>query len=65
MGGDPWEPKEIPWEGTHGRGTHENPKGSHGKNPRNPIKKEPIGNPNDPMGGDSWNLPLEAQQLIN
>ena len=52
MGGDPWEPKRIPWEGTHGSGS-----------PRDPMG----GGPGPPMGGDPlgaqgipWEGTLEA-----
>ena len=36
MGGDPWEPKGIPWEGTPWEGDPWEPKGSHGRGPRPP-----------------------------
>ena len=67
MGGDPWEPKGIPWEGTHGRKNPWEPKGSRGwgilGSPRDPMGGDPwepkgshgrgtLGSPRDPMGGD-------------
>ena len=36
MGGNPWEPTGIPWEGTHGRGNPWEPKGSHERGSRTP-----------------------------
>ena len=59
MGGDPWEPKGIPWEGipwegTHGRGNPWEPKGSHGRGSRTPHGRGTLGSPREPMGGDPW-----------
>ena len=55
MGGDPWEPKGIPWEGTHGRGNPWEAKGSHGRGPGHPMGGEPLGTQGrDPKGGDPW-----------
>ena len=59
MGGDPWEPKGIPWEGTHGSGNPWEPKGSW-EGSRTPHGKETLGNTRDPMGGDPWAPPLGA-----
>ena len=72
-----WGRGETPWEGTLGNPKKSHGRAPMGGEPmktqRDPMekitetqsKKNQIGNPNDPMGGDSWNLPLEAQQLIN
>ena len=42
-GGDPWEPKGIPWEGTHGSGNPWEPKG---------IPREGV--PDPPWEGNAW-----------
>ena len=51
--GDPWEPKGIPWEGTHGRGTLGSP-----RDPMGGVLDHPgrgtLGSQRDPMGGDPW-----------
>ena len=54
MGGNPWEPKGIPWEGTHGRGNPWEPKGSHGRGSQTTHGRGTLGSPRDPMGGDPW-----------
>ena len=54
MGGNPWEPKGIPWEETHGRRNSWEPKGSHGKGSRTSYGRGSLGSPRDPMGGDPW-----------
>ena len=59
MGGDPWEPKGVPWEGTLGSsrdpmGGHAwEPKGSHGRGtPGTPSPWEgTLESPRDPMVG--------------
>ena len=55
MGGDSWEPKGMPWEGTHGRGNPWEPKGSHGRGVPDPPWE---GNPREPKG--SQGIPWEG-----
>ena len=63
MGGDPWEPKGIPWEGTDGRGTLGSPRDPMGGDlpwkgnpcePKGSHGRGTFGSPRDPMGGDPW-----------
>ena len=63
MGGDPWEPRGIPWEGTHGRGNPWEPKGSHGRGPGPPMGGEPLGAQGIPWEG-TLGAPLGANLKV-
>ena len=52
MGGDLWEPKGIPWEGTHGSGNLWEPKGIPWEGvPDPPMGGEPLGTQGIPWEG--------------
>ena len=51
MGGDPWEPKGIPWEGPVGVGTFGSPRDPMGGGPGPPMGGEPLGAQGIPWEG--------------
>jgi len=64
MGGGPWEPKGIPWEGTPLEGNPWEPKGSHGRGPGPPTAGNPFGAKGIPWEGTLGPLPLGAQHFF-
>jgi len=67
MGGGPWDPKGVPWEGIHGRGNPWELKGIPWDGVPDPPWEGFLGSPRDPMGGDPWGphwAPLGAHSKI-